>query len=365
MSHIRRIRGRHRPRGIAGGLAAAAALAGLAGCGAAAARPAARPAAHRAAVTVADGRHATSHRRPIYPLTGLPAPSAAAASRPVLAVKIDNVAGSFPQWGVNRADVVVEEVVEGGLTRLVAAFQSHDAARVGPIRSARPVDADLERWWNGGLLAFSGAAPGEIRPSIEHGHALLVNATTDGAPFYRAAGYAAPHNLFSSTTALRRSADGLAKARKAKIGRPLRPLFAFGTPTGRPARRVALTVSPAASSMWRYSAAAHGYLRWQNGTPDVMAGAGQVHATNVVVMQVQLRQTPIVDAAGNHDPLDVILGKGRAWVFSHGRMAAGTWSRRTDADPTVLRGRKGKTLAVTPGVTWVELLPAGRVPSVS
>lgn len=351
-----------RTAGIA--LAAVGSLLSLAACAGGSASSATSPATRAAAATFPAERTG-GKVRPIFALTGLPAPSVGAAKRPVLAVKIDNVAGAFPQWGVNKADVVVEEVVEGGLTRLVAAFQSHEAAKVGPIRSARPVDADIERLWNGGLLAYSGAAPLEIKPSIDHGHALLVDATTDGGPFYRGSGYAAPHNLFASTSALRKSASYLAKSQHKKIGGPTRPLFSFGKPSGHTARQIGLVVSPVASSTWRYSPQTKRYLRWQDGSEDSFAGAGQATATNVVVMQVTLQQTSIVDDAGNHDPLDVILGKGKAWVFSHGLESTGTWTRKGDGNPMQLRTGKGSPMHVAPGVTWIELLPVGHTPLVS
>ena len=39
---------------------------------------------------------------------------------PVYVVKIDNTSASAPQHGLDKADMVVEEMVEGGLTRLAA-----------------------------------------------------------------------------------------------------------------------------------------------------------------------------------------------------------------------------------------------------
>ena len=56
------------------------------------------------------------------------------AARPALAVKIDNVTRAHPQAGLNQADVVYEELVEGGVTRLVAVFQSTSVDVVGPVR---------------------------------------------------------------------------------------------------------------------------------------------------------------------------------------------------------------------------------------
>ncbi|MGH9058653.1 MAG: DUF3048 domain-containing protein, partial [Acidimicrobiales bacterium] len=52
----------------------------------------------------------------VSPLTGLPQASAAQLTRPAVVVKIDNVDVARPQTGLNQADVVYEEMVEGGLT---------------------------------------------------------------------------------------------------------------------------------------------------------------------------------------------------------------------------------------------------------
>src|SRR5262245_8083553 len=64
-----------------------------------------------------------------FPLTGLPATDPALLARPALAVKIDNHRDARPQAGINQADVVYEEIVEG-ITRFFAVFQSTDAAPV-------------------------------------------------------------------------------------------------------------------------------------------------------------------------------------------------------------------------------------------
>src|SRR5207248_2441346 len=66
---------------------------------------------------------------------------------PALVVKIDNVgdvpSGARPQIGINEADVVFEEMVEGGFTRFAAVYHSTPADPVGPIRSARSTDIAL------------------------------------------------------------------------------------------------------------------------------------------------------------------------------------------------------------------------------
>jgi len=58
--------------------------------------------------------------------------------------------------GIDQADVVYEEIVNGGITRLAAIFNSHAPAKVGPVRSVRPTDTQVV-WPLGGIFAYSEA----------------------------------------------------------------------------------------------------------------------------------------------------------------------------------------------------------------
>ena len=59
---------------------------------------------------------------------------------PVFVVKIENTEGGAPQYGLNKADLVIEELVEGGLTRLAAFYYSQLPSKVGHVRSMRATD---------------------------------------------------------------------------------------------------------------------------------------------------------------------------------------------------------------------------------
>ena len=69
-----------------------------------------------------------------WPLTGVAVE--APPQRPALAVKVENSVAARPQSGLNAADVVWEEVVEGGITRFVAVYHSNLPPDIGPICSA-------------------------------------------------------------------------------------------------------------------------------------------------------------------------------------------------------------------------------------
>jgi hypothetical protein len=93
----------------------------------------------------------------LYPLTGVPVEDPAAYTpRPALIVKIDNGVNSHPQTGLNQADLVYEEIVEG-VTRFAAAFNSADSDPVGNIRSGRTQDVNLFASFNDPIFAYSGA----------------------------------------------------------------------------------------------------------------------------------------------------------------------------------------------------------------
>ena len=75
---------------------------------------------------------------------------------PVLAVKIDDTRLARPQIGVEDADLVYIEQVEGGLTRLAAIFSSVIPENIGPVRSARISDIDILSQYGKVIFAYSG-----------------------------------------------------------------------------------------------------------------------------------------------------------------------------------------------------------------
>ncbi|MDH3296327.1 MAG: DUF3048 domain-containing protein, partial [Acidimicrobiia bacterium] len=94
-----------------------------------------------------------ARREGVFPLTGLPGE---VPDRPAAVVKIDNGAAAVPQVGLNAADIVIEEEVEGGVTRFAAVFHSTSSI-VGPVRSGRTTDVALISGLGSPLLLYSGA----------------------------------------------------------------------------------------------------------------------------------------------------------------------------------------------------------------
>jgi hypothetical protein len=296
---------------------------------------------------------------PVYPLTGLPVTDEATAERAALSVKIDNAPSARPQSGLNDADIVTEELVEGGLTRFMATFQSHDTAQVGPIRSARPVDADLLAELGGGIFAYSGAAAGEIAPVEDHSGAVLLSFDSGNPAFHRSDDRPAPSNVYAATTDLYAQGQLRATATGVTLAPPPE-LFTYqtGPPAGGQAgATVTLPFSGASPCAWTWNPATRLYQRSQNGIGATLADGTPITTNNIVVLEVAITGTDITDASGHEDPFVVVTGSGSAWLLRDGVRYAGDWSRALYTDQLQLSSADGAPLLLTPGRTWIELLP--------
>jgi hypothetical protein len=304
----------------------------------------------------ADVTTTTTPPLPVSPLTGLPQADPARARRPALSVKIENPPYARPQSGLDAADVVFEEVVEGGVTRFLAVFQSTDADLVGPVRSVRPSDPDIVAPF-GGLFGYSGGTPKFIdllrsTPGIvDVGVDILQEG--DGRPYFRRPGRTAPDNLYTSTGAL--YAAGPPSA-------PAPPPFADFLPAGQaftgagaaPATHLSAQVGDTAA-VFDYDAASSTYTR--GGLVD---GPATVAAANVIVQFTEYVPSP-GDEDVNGTPVEkaVTVGTGDALVMAGGTLVRGTWSKASPSAPTTYTDSTGAPLRLVAGRTWIELPRSG------
>lgn len=340
--------------------AATVATALVAGCGGSN-KKAAAPSTTAPPTTVAP---TTTLPPPVSPLTGLHQPNAAQLRAPAVVIKIDNVDQARPQTGINQADIVYEELVEGGLTRLAAVFQSDYPTVVGPVRSGRLTDEGIIDDLNHPVFVFSGTNA-VFLPILEAQPVTTATGDNEGGLFYRNDSRVAPDNLYSNVVSL---------AKLDHPSGPPKPLFyyvpaggSFNGYAAGPASQMSIGF-PAASVNWSYDAATHDWLRDQNGTPDVDTSGVQANAANVVVLFITYITSGVATGEGVAPapiPEGIQTGSGVAWVLSQGKIVKGTWSRPNLTTGTSLRDRGGNPMKLTPGRTWIELVPVGTTPSVS
>jgi len=296
---------------------------------------------------------------PGYPLTGLPIDDPARAARPVLAVKIDNAEprrgqGGRPQAGINAADVVYEEVVEGSVTRFLALFHSADADPVGPVRSARTTDLLLMAPLNRPLFAWSGANAG-VAGQVRGAPVVDVGFDASSGAYRRAGDRPAPYNLMSSTGALLGGA--------ASEDRPPPALFTYRPegeqPAGRPVQSVRIVFGDGpGSAPVEYRWDGQGWARTQRDTPHVDAAGQQVAPPNVVIQFTPYAEVQCCDAAGFPIVEAQLIGEGDAWILTGGKLVEARWSR-PDQGAVTTYTVGGEPVGLTPGRTWVAIAPPG------
>jgi len=277
----------------------------------------------------------------LWPLTGEPV-SGGTPDHPVLVAKIDNTGSSRPQVGLEKADLVTEELVEGGMTRLAVFFYRHLSKVVGPVRSMRASDIGITKPAHGVIVA-SGAAP----PTLHRLENADITFFTEGGPgYYRDGGRSAPYNLMVRL-------PELAKTLRKKAVVPASYLpwgKEIDFAGGRPAQTISAVFSRSHTTTWRYQG---GKYRNQN---SFAAKDAQFVPDSLLVVRVRVGDAGYLDPAGNTVPETVYAGKGPMMLFHKGQVVRGTWTKKSRKTPIQLKTASGP-LKVPAGHVWVELVP--------
>jgi YD repeat-containing protein len=279
-------------------------------------------------------------------MTGLPVSGGESAeqSYPVLVTKLDNTPASAPQKGLGKADLVVEELVEGGLTRLAAFYYSRLPTSVGPVRSMRASDIGIVAPVDASIVT-SGAAPQTIA-RIKKAGITYYPEGSDGIS--RDSSRTAPYNVFADLTTIARSAEQ-DEARPADY---LPWSSKDDLPQGQPATKIAASFGAGHTTSWTYDG--HGYVN-----ENTYADAGdEFPADTVLVLRVEIVDAGYRDPAGNPVPETKLTGTGNAMIFHGGRLVRGTWKKDSLDAPITLSAKSGE-LTIPAGHVWIELVPAG------
>jgi hypothetical protein len=291
------------------------------------------------------------------PLTGLPPTDAAKLARAALIVKIDNAPKGRPQAGLNQADVIVEEGVEGGITRFATIFHSQDAVNdsVGPVRSARTTDIFIASPMNRPLFAWSGSNADFVK-LIRQAPLVDVGVGVKAGAYHRERGRPNPYDLFASFSGLYAGSNG---------GGPPAPMFAYRAngevSVGETANKAHVQWKDKVRTDvdWAWDAASGTWKRTQNGTAHVDATGAQLSPKNVVVQFVTYHDTGYRDRSNTIVPEADLVGQGDAWVLTDGKVVRGRWSKPAPDQPTAYTDAAGTPIKLTPGQTWIELPKPG------
>ncbi|MDP3975446.1 MAG: DUF3048 domain-containing protein [bacterium] len=279
----------------------------------------------------------------------------------VVSVMIDNFVSARPlHSGLHQASLIYEALVEGGITRLMAVFPYQEAARVGPIRSARDYFVSWAEEF-GGIYLHEGASPIAFA-QLEQSQLLSLEEELKGEQrrySSRDDRYRKPHNLFASILQVREEAK--------KTSQDLSQLYAdrcfSGVPPEglEPALSIGLNFSGNPSSdsyvQFRYQAQSNVYLRFY-GKQSPQAHRDQLSGlllspANIVVQIIPSHLIP-------NDEKERLqlnpIGSGPAYYFRSGTVQTGVWSKMSRDSSTLLFDSAGEKVCLLPGQTWMAIL---------
>lgn len=318
-----------------------------------------------------------------WPLSGAKiAPGQPNVARRALNVRIDNAPAARPHSGTSQADIIFETLVEAGITRYEAIFHSQDPAKIGSIRSARLSDREITPMVRG-ALAYSGATIEETKFIAEDaaaGKYIDLNANLPyAAPAYFRVGAddagnprSSPYNEYSTSNLLREATNRAGGGGAVDI-----PTWGFldsvnhidwagGFYGSIPATNITIPYQHQNQSHYIYDPATRTYARYQY-DPNFGREVREVDAyyktpiaaRNIVVVYTDIVLTSIVeDSLGSLGVNVRTGGSGNVSIYRDGRRQDGTWARNSIYDAWQFVSTSGEPILLSPGQTWVHMIPS-------
>ena len=302
--------------------------------------------------------------------------------RRALNVRIDNAPAARPHSGTSQADIIFETLVEAGITRYEAIFHSQDPATIGSIRSARLSDREITPMVRG-ALAYSGATTEEtqyIKDDAAAGKYIDLNANYPCCwnAYYRVGSddagnlRSSPYNLYASSNSLRQATNNAGGGAPVDV-----PSWGFLDSVNHIGWAGGMNGSGFASSLsvpyqhgdqvrYAYDAGSRTYARWQY-DPNLGREVREVDAAsnvaiaprNIVIVFTDIYGTSIIEDSLGSTGVNVrTTGSGALSIFRDGRRQDGTWSRATIFDPWAFTSQTGERILLSPGQTWVHMIPS-------
>ncbi|SDX09994.1 Protein of unknown function [Marininema mesophilum] len=280
------------------------------------------------------------------PFTGVPLVE---KHRPAVMVMINNHHAARPQTGLSMADMVIEALAEGEITRFAAFYHSEMKGTVGPVRSVRPYFLDLSRG-SRAVVAHAGGSKAALREIKEENIQSLDGIHGGARLFQRVSFRKAPHNLYTNLEKLLVGAKEKASKQTNEIVSPYHFNNNGSTGKGKPANKVHLSYHKLYDAGYQYDEESGRYVRFTQGIKQVdRETEAPLTMDNVWVIKASQR---VIDSAG-HRSVDWDKG-GKGMLFQKGKGIPITWKEKGG---WIIPLIDGKVASLLPGKSWVNVLP--------
>ena len=291
----------------------------------------------------------------INPLTGEKKLDPAKENTKPIAVSINNIGIAQPvQAGLNKADVVFETEVEGGITRMLALFSDpKDVPAIGTIRSLRVAFADIAAGMNA-LLIYHGIDYTYCLPHLSQIKLTSYTVSEANYGFREKNGLAVEHTLYTSGEKL----EKLVKDKKYNMEKTSGSWLNFAsteektTPSGGTAGgTVTVKYNSTTTVQFIYNAETKRYARAKKGTPykDLTTGEEETFG-NVFVLETSISNYP----DNYHRKVDLSSGSG--YYISAGGYEKINWKKGSSSQNFSFTKADGTTLTVNQGNSYVCIM---------
>ena len=271
-----------------------------------------------------------------------------AVDGPIVVVKIDDTDEAHPQIGIDKADLIYIEQVEGGLVRLAAIFSTQIPDQIGPVRSARISDIDLLSQF-GKVAFFYSGAQSKFLPVLRAANLHDLGAEHESPKLYsRDPKRMAPFDMILVGPEVKSRIAALDVATAKNIG------WTFG--------KLSNTGSSIDSVKIKWPAAKYeanwngkGWQLLHNGTPDVTSDGVSLAPSTLIIQKVVITDSEYRDKVGGVTPFSATIGEGSGWVLRDGIAIKATWNRTDANSGTTWSDEKGNEIKFAPGQVWIAL----------
>lgn len=283
------------------------------------------------------------------PLTGVSELTEDKADDRPVAIMINNISTAQPvQTGLNKADIIYETEVEGGITRLMAVYQNvSEVGRIGTIRSARYPYVDLALGHNA-IYLHHGQDNKYCGPHLKDIDDINISEGNYG--FRIKNGLASEHTLYTEGGKLW---DGLVKD-KVKTERGSNTAWANFTDDETPialentASSVSVSFSASYKTVFKYDSATGKYTRYFGNTLRKDYNTGETtQVKNVFVLLTTIKNY----SDGYHR--QVLLESGEGYYCTNGTYTPIKWSKGAAKNGFKFTKSDGTELLVSAGSSWV------------
>ena len=281
-------------------------------------------------------------------LTNLPG-----TNGPVLAVKIDDTNAAHPQVGLNSADVIYIEQVEGGLTRLAAIFTDKIPDLIGPVRSARISDIEILEQYGRVGFAYSGAQS-KMRPVLAAANLENMSAERNPPSIYQSdkTRYAPTNMMVDAKALLKKTIED--EGKKIDTVKSIGWQFGKGSELAKDLASAEIKW-PAAKYGMTWSKSEKRWLLTFNGKPNLDSNGRQLGSANFVIQKVAITDSIYGDKFGGVTPMSNTVGSGTGYLLRDGKIVSIKWERPSAQVGTIWTLADGTVANFADGQVWIAL----------